>query len=143
MPHPRHGSHAPEGTGDHSPVPAPFVPTGREHTPDLSPHTRCVVKRDQKDAILVLGKDRLAKHRSRKPSHKFVKPPSSSSEEDDSESSLSDMEYQDHLVKTKEEAIRDYDWGLANKITAFPTRTQTSTLCRVEPYALPQTQRTT
>ncbi|TRZ14436.1 hypothetical protein HGM15179_012669 [Zosterops borbonicus] len=43
-----------------------------------------------------------------------------SSDDDSSESSLTDIEYEDHWARTREETIKDNDWESANKITAFP-----------------------
>ncbi|TRZ14259.1 hypothetical protein HGM15179_012841 [Zosterops borbonicus] len=74
-----------------------------------------------KEAILASAtkQSRLpSKHVEKKQDQKFVK--ASSSDEESSESSLSDFEYEDHWSKTKSDAIKDNEWDIANKITAFP-----------------------
>lgn len=98
------------------------APKKTTHLQSFSPHRMCHNKK-RKNAILPLRRNTLTpsiRCCSLKQGHKLIQPPSSSFEEDDSESSLSDLEYEEHWAKTKEQASREQDWDLANKITAFP-----------------------
>lgn len=58
--------------------------------------------------------------RSSRKTQPIIEFPPSSEDSSDSDSSLPRTQYKDHWWKTKEQAMREQSWDLANKITAFP-----------------------
>ncbi|TRZ12793.1 hypothetical protein HGM15179_014317 [Zosterops borbonicus] len=75
---------------------------------------------DRKEAILASNTNNAKMSPKRTQCKKNIKLSIPSSDDDSSESSLMDIEYEDHWARTREEAIKDNDWESANKITAFP-----------------------
>ncbi|TRZ08965.1 hypothetical protein HGM15179_018140, partial [Zosterops borbonicus] len=102
-------------TPDHAPQ-TEATPMAQPPAPD----TGSANDADQKEAILASTTNKAKRSPKRRLCKKNIKLSIPSSEDDSSDSSLTDIEYEDHWAKTREEAIRDIDWESANKITAFP-----------------------
>lgn len=123
-------SHHTSQAGPTSQTPPPDTPTAQttpikvRHIPSPShKKTRSEDSSSWKEAILVSAATQCQASPRRvsiKRARFHAKPYSSSSDDNSSESSLSGDEYEDHWTKTGEEAIRDRDWDIANKIMAFP-----------------------